>query len=314
MRLSSYSKVHTVGHKEVQSILDGEVIIEEKIDGSQFTMARVNGELLCRSKGKEIVLAAPEKMFIDACSVAACLPLRDGWVYRCEYLNKPKHNTLAYSRIPTRYLMLFDVMIAPETYLGPQEKLEEAKRLGIECVPCYYSGVIGLVQFLNEYLDKESVLGGVKIEGVVIKNYSKFTPDGKLMTAKLVSDSFKEKHRISWRADNPTPKDVLERFIFELRSEARWNKAIQHLRETGLITDTPADIGPLIKEIQNDVQQEETGYIMEKLFEHFWPQIQRGVIRGFPEFYKKRLVELFEGPTVGELRPPADMVSILVEN
>lgn len=298
--LSSYAKVHTVGHREVKDILQsGPVVVEEKIDGSQFSMARIDGQLVCRSKGKELVIGAPEKMFINAMATAAALPLRDGWVYRCEYLQRPQHNTLAYSRVPNKYLILFDVMYGCEMYLNPTARYNEACRLGLECVPVFHEGLIPsakgdgeyALKFLQQFLDRDSILGGCKIEGVVIKNYERCTSDGKLMTAKLVSEAFKEKHQRQWKLDNPTPTDVAQHIISSLRTEARWAKAVQHLREAGVLTDTPADIGPLIREIQRDTLEEETACITEALFKHFWPKIQRGITAGFPEWYKEYLIE-----------------------
>ena len=56
--------------------------MEEKVDGSQFSFGRFDGELRVRSKGKEMVVDAPEKMFQRAVDQAKFLPLTDGWTYR----------------------------------------------------------------------------------------------------------------------------------------------------------------------------------------------------------------------------------------
>ena len=80
--INSYPSIYALGHKAIQGIFDTEVLIEEKVDGSQFSFGLVNGELSCRSKGKDIVLDAPEKMFGNAIEVVKSLPLREGWVYR----------------------------------------------------------------------------------------------------------------------------------------------------------------------------------------------------------------------------------------
>ena len=135
--ISSYPSIYAVGHRSIKDIFSSEVVIEEKVDGSQFSMERLNGELSCRSKGQQIILDAPNKMFEAAVATAQSLDLHDGWTYRCEYLAKPKHNTLAYARVPKQNLIMFDVMTAPETYLTPIEKRAEADRLGLECVPCF---------------------------------------------------------------------------------------------------------------------------------------------------------------------------------
>jgi hypothetical protein len=230
-------------------------------------------------------------MFIKAVESAKSLDLTDGWTYRFEYLQSPKHNTLAYNRTPEKFLILFDIMRGPEDYMSPAEKQAEAKRLGIECVPVLFEGVVtGLEQF-NALLDRESVLGGCKIEGVVVKNYSLFTADKKVAVGKYVSEAFKEKHQGEWKKSNPAPKDVVAMLVESLKVEARWRKALQHLKEAGEDTETPRCIGPLINEVKSDVGKEESEYIKDALFKHFWPQISRGITAGLPDWFKAQMTE-----------------------
>lgn len=88
-----------------------------------------------------------------------------------------------------------------------------------------------------------------------------------------------------------TGRDVAIQLVQELRTEARWLKAIQHLKEQGKVEDSPRDIGPLIFEVLADIQKEETEYIKDELFEFYWKLISRGVVSGFAEWYKKHLLE-----------------------
>jgi ATP-dependent RNA circularization protein (DNA/RNA ligase family) len=287
-RISAYPSIYAVGHRAIQDIFSGTVVIEEKVDGSQWSMARVNGELLCRSKGQQVIVDAPNKMFEAAVATAKSLDLHDGWVYRCEYLKSPKHNTLAYSRIPLNHLMVFDVMTGPEVYLSPSEKAREASRIGIECVRCFYMGDQGKVD-MAMFIAEDSVLGGTKIEGVVVKNYNMFTADKKIAIAKFVAPDFQEKHRHEWKQPHPTPTDFVQHLIGELKTDARWNKAVQHLRDNGVLVNAPQDIGALMKEVPADLEKEESDYIKEKLYTHFIGQIKRGVVSGLPEWYKIKL-------------------------
>lgn len=211
--IRSYPKVLAVGHKRILDLFDSPVVVEEKIDGSQFSMTRLNGELVCRSKGKTLVIDAPEKMFGRAVETARKLDLRDGWVYRCEYLQKPQHNTLAYSRVPEKHLIIFDIDRGEEDYMTWPQKQKEASRIGLEVVPALYLGSIENIDQLLELLETDSVLGNVKVEGIAIKNYAKFTPEGKVMMGKYVSEKFKEQHKTAWKKTNPRQKDILQSFI-----------------------------------------------------------------------------------------------------
>lgn len=289
--ISSYPSVYAIGHKAITELLRGSVIIEEKVDGSQFSMCRTNGVLSCRSKGKDLLVDAPEKMFMKAVATAKSLDLMDGWTYRCEYLQSPKHNTLAYERTPKGHLIVFDIMIGPESYLSPFCKETESLRIGLECVPLLFHGLVESFDSLTQLLNRTSCLGGCKIEGFVVKNYDLFTVDKKVAVGKYVSEDFKERHGVEWRKSNPTQGDIVETLIKSLRTEARWSKAIQHLRDDGKLTDTPQDIGPLLQEVQSDVEKEESDAVKDALFRHFWPQIKRRIANGFPEFYKERLAK-----------------------
>jgi len=91
----SYPKIYALGHREVKDIFSSEVIIQEKIDGSQISFGIFDGELKIKSKSKELVLDAPDKMFIKAVNIINDIKdrLHDGWTYRGEYLVKPKQNS-----------------------------------------------------------------------------------------------------------------------------------------------------------------------------------------------------------------------------
>ena len=134
--IHSYPTVFQIGHKAIIDIFKSPVLAEEKIDGSQFSFGVIDGVLECRSKGKQLILDAPEKMFERAVATSRELEplLHPGWVYRAEYLEKPHHNALNYGRIPHKHLILFDVLTSEgETYLTRPEKVAEAltDRVGV---------------------------------------------------------------------------------------------------------------------------------------------------------------------------------------
>lgn len=286
----SYPSIYNLGHKALEELFDGEVVVEEKIDGSQFSFGRFDGNLKIRSKGQEMYAEQPEKMFAIAVEVVKNLDLHDGWTYRGEYLQKPKHNALAYDRIPTNHIIIFDINTGEEAYLPWAEKWGEAQRIGLEFVPILRSGKITLsMDLIHEMLQETSVLGGQKIEGIVIKNYGKFGPDKKVLMGKFVSEAFKEVHNGEWKKNNPTQSDFVMTLAEQYRTPARWNKAIQHLKEAGELEESPRDIGKLIKEVHIDITKECSEEIAAALFKHFWPQIARIALRGLPEWYKEQL-------------------------
>lgn len=289
----SYPKLYNIGHAAVKDIFQDPILVEEKIDGSQFSFGKIKSELKVRSKGVEIQLDQPPKMFLKAIKTAKQLfeLIPEGYTYRGEFLQNPSHNTLTYDRVPEKNIIIFDIQKDEEQYLTYEEKVEECKRLGLEVVPILYQGKIDKPEMLLELLEKTSVLGGQKIEGVVVKNYSKFGPDKKALMAKYVSEAFKEVHDKSWKDKNPTNADFLQLLAEKYRTPARWNKAIQYIKEAGLLTDSPKDIGMLMKEVQCDLLKECESEIKQELFDRAWKHIGNNSTKGLPEYYKKYLLD-----------------------
>lgn len=289
----SYPKVYALGHRQIEDLLLDPVIVEEKLDGSQFSFGVFDGEIKCRSKGQQLIVDAPEKLFDAAvATVKGIAPLlHDGWTYRAEYLRTPRHNTLRYERIPEKHLAIFDINTGHEHYLMPDAKTTEAHRIGIEVVPFLLEGTLTSPDQLRDFLDRDSMLGGTKIEGVVVKNYRRFAPDGKALMGKYVREDFKEMNAVAWKLANPKQGDIVQRNIELYRTDARWRKAVQHLAESGSLDNSPRDIGNLIAEVKRDTLDECGDDIKAALFAWAWPQIQRGICAGLPEWYKGQLLE-----------------------
>lgn len=109
-----------------------------------------------------------------------------------------------------------------------------------------------------------------------MKNYARFGRDKKALLGKFVSEAFKEVHAKEWKTSNPSNGDIILQITGTLKTAARWNKAVQHLREAGKLEDSPRDIGLLMKEVPTDIEKEEVDYIKDKLYEYAWPHIRRG--------------------------------------
>jgi hypothetical protein len=295
--VGSYPSIFTLGHKAIANLLDGEVIVEEKVDGSQFSFALREGQLHMRSKGADVHELAPQEMFRKAVETVQALKplLKEGWTYRGEYLAKPKHNVLVYERHPRGHVMIFDIQTGPETYLSPEDKAAEAGRLGLECVPTLYRGLVESADILRGLLQTKSVLGGQLIEGVVIKPaaYDKFGQDKKCLLGKFVSEAFKETHAHEWTKEHKTKSqsDIVGLVGSTLNTSARWQKALIHLEEAGKLEHSPRDIGLLIGEVPDDVLKECADEIKQALFDWAWPQLKRSIVKGLPDWYKDVLLK-----------------------
>lgn len=291
--ITAFPKIFAIGTDYIRDIFKETVEVTEKIDGSQFVFGKVKGELFLRSKGAMLYTANPEKMFAEAIAYIEQIQdrLPEGMIFYSEYLKKPKHNTLKYERVPKNHLMLFGVMHISQKF--ELNTYEYADILEIEHVPVLHYGRIENAAELSAMLERDSVLGGCKVEGVVVKNFQRqFFLGGQpipLMAGKFVSESFKEVHRERWGAEE-VGKNRMEVFFDSFRTPARWEKAVQHLLERGELENEPRDIGKLFKEVHTDIETEEMEAVKLFLWNEFKGELKRKATAGLPEWYKERLM------------------------
>ena len=296
MSLTGYTKILHLNHKRGQDLWKAvSVWVEEKIDGSQFAFGVIEGELVYRSKRAEVFdgSAGMFQATIDGIKAAhERSPLKEGWIYRGEAMRGPKHNVLTYGRAPVGNIVIWDVETGPGNFLSPSDRAVECCRIGLECVSVLRFPPLSSISKgdCETLLRTESQLGGVPIEGFVVKQHEVFDRMGHLMLYKFVSEAFKEKHK---KADNPggyaAKANVIQTLQETYAAPARWAKARQRLREEGACTETPKDIGKLIAYAKEDLGTEEAQAIKDALFTAFSKEILAGACRGLPEGYKLEL-------------------------
>lgn len=292
--IRGYSSPFNLGHKALAQLFDGVVTVQEKIDGSQFSFGIVDGELECRSSGQRVI-QEDAGMFKLAVETAQDLAqqglLVEGYIYRGEFLMKPKQNTLVYDRVPRGNIILFDIDKSDQDYLPFNEVEKIAEAIDLECVPSWEINGAPNMEQIEEWLQRKSILGNVTVEGLVFKNYEQFDRGAKTLMGKYVSEKFREKHEGDWKKRNPGGKAFAAMLTEQYATEARWSKARQHLQERGELENEMRDIPKLMQEINRDVLEDCGEEIREKLFKHFWKQISRGLTRGMPVWYKETLAK-----------------------
>jgi hypothetical protein len=291
MALRSYTSSFNLGHHQLEHLFEDDVLVQEKVDGSQFSFGKLGGQLFCRSKKVNLDIDTPEGMFKEGVEYVKSIEhiLPEGWTFRGEYLKTPRHNTLAYQRIPRNHIMLFDIDMGMENYMNPNGVMGEAAKFGLEAVPTLYYGRVTDIAMIHAFMARESALGG-PIEGVVIKNYNKYNAEKKLLLGKHVSEAFKETNDKNWKAQKVGQREIVEQLIERYGTEQRWYKAVEHLRDAGQLENSPRDIGLLIREIPADILAEHEYTIKEELFAWAWPKLQRGLTKDFPMWYKEQLL------------------------
>ena len=295
-KIPSYGKVLTLGSAYTENALVGEVIVQEKIDGSQFKWhIDDSGELIISSRNRLIHAEAPEmfKAGVETLTSRSSLlktQIKPNSYFYGEYLSKPKHNTLKYSKIPKNHIVLFDALI--QCKWATRKELQELADLWeIDLIPEFFVGEI-TVDDLKKFHEKESYLGGETVEGIVIKNYNQtILQGGNLypLFTKYVSEKFKERHQDN--PDHKTPRQTIDEWCKSFCNENRWLKAMQYCRDDGTLVQEPKDIGTVIKRIMVDIDEEDTEDIKKFLYDRYIRTIKSWATRGFPEWYKEQLLK-----------------------
>lgn len=310
MSIVAFPKIFPIGQDYISRLFDGPVEITEKIDGSQFAFCLTKDEgLIMRSKGTLIhdfeARAEGGDLFSPVIRHVLDLYHQDNippeMVFYGETLKKPKHNTLTYERTPKNHFALFAASVyGSASFIQTHDLLVGlSKHLDCDTVPLLYYGEIRQAEELKQFLNQPSYLGGTNAEGIVAKNYRQpFLLGGQpisVMAGKYVTEALKEVHHEGGSKKN-TGAGKWQTFTEGYRTEARWQKAVQHLAESGQLTNSPKDIGNLIKEVRNDIQEEAKEIIKAFLWREFGGDVLRYATKGLPEWYRQQLLEgAFDG-------------------
>ena len=114
-----------------------------------------------------------------------------------------------------------------------------------------------------------------------------------------MSEAYREIHKRSWGA--PSTKDFVEEIVDSLATNARFEKAVQSLREDNLLTTSTSDIGAIMKGVAYDLREEEGEAIEKAVIKHLGlDKIVRTILKGackrIPSWYKEKLLkEQFDG-------------------
>lgn len=301
--MRSYPKVHHIGDPMLEGILDGDIEVEEKLDGSQFRIEiDINGMFHFGSHRVEFPTFENNQMFqkgVENCLKALSTIMgkrRDTPIHIfAEFLGKKQQNTLTYDNIPKNNLAIFDI-IKDQHWFTPKEKKRFADKYGFDVVPILWKGDGKELtpERINELVKTKSYLGGAIVEGIVIKNYNKFFDpnkyafmEGNFLVGKYVRQEFHELNNKIHAVEHTTMDKIKERYI----SEARWKKAIQKLREEGKLQNNMKDLALIIPEVKNDVRKECESDIKEQLWNMYGRQVIGGSVKGLAEWYNKGLME-----------------------
>ena len=251
-----YPKIKILGDRENEGILDGHIIIEEKVDCANFRTMLTKDKFIMGSRGREL-RDSGEKQF-TRCMVHVRERLNanpdvlkniyDKYGSIILFGEAIIRHTIGYDfeRMPP--FLGFDVyVVSKHTFLDREDKVRIFNNIGLEPIKLLYDGL-----YTDESLLKipQSVYYNGLAEGVVIKNYEK------QMMCKIVDDLFKEKNRETFGGSKKFATDGNEEFIAIYCTNARIEKMIFKMIDDGMELGMPL-MGNLFKLVYKDIWEEE---------------------------------------------------------
>lgn len=257
------------------------IVIQEKIDGANFSVRIVEntGKLTGFSRNQE---------------------LTDNMALRGAYNFVQQLNTELFNRVlGTRYIVFmewlvphkvvypdncynkayaYDVYdIENEVYLKQDKVKEMVEELGLTYVPVFYDGEFDDWKHIESLVGK-TALGGEYGEGVVVKNMDKLNDKRGIYYTKIVSDTFREKKKMS--SSIPIDKEQLaleaynKELIASIVTYARINKLVCKMIDDAIIPENynVADIATIRKTLPREVYKDcvkEEPEIVEKVGKKF---------------------------------------------
>ncbi len=240
MSFKKYPKIHRLGKEETEGILEGEVHIEEKIDGANVSIWFDDGQIQCGSRSQRITEGF--NGFVDYVRAHEGLQrlfaqyphlrLYGEWLVR---------HTIAYKETSYKQFYLFDVTSrTPESDADPELREEFWPRVAVHELARDFK--LNVPQFHGKFLNPtiedimpfvgKSVLGD-EGEGVVLKNMSFRDKFGNHNYAKVVTESFKENNGITFGGNNRHSDTYWELYIVnKYMTLARVEKVMHKLQPT----------------------------------------------------------------------------------
>ena len=262
--VAKYPKVRRIGHIQTKGILDDPsdfVVIQEKVDGSNFRFWLEDGEIRFGSRRVDYI---DEKNYEEWARAIEYIKskvnpedLREDFVYVGEFI---RPHTVQYDFDSAPPFVGFDIL---NRWTGDVVhylvSYAEFDSLGLPFVNTYFVGEAGFITdvLIEELKKKESAYGAEMQEGVVLKNYSRN------IFAKSVNPEFLEDFKKKFGGP-PKKLCVEEKIVSRFVTPARVKKIIMRIHEEqGSVTTE--DIPEILRGVSNDILEEEILTIVNEM-------------------------------------------------
>ena len=242
--LTRYQHIVRLGNEEVEGLLDGAVIIQNKIDGTNLTVAWYSEMVgLVDAKPIGLVIASRNNVvYRDGERVKFFKKNKDGtpklgpdgqpefetrfdkaidyvlahdgiqtlaamgFILRGEWLIQ---HSIPYAKDKYGHFYLFDVQWrSTGAYVPADEWMDWAKEHGIQYIPVLARRTNPTIEALMEYTKGPDEFGAQQKEGIVVKRFDFSNKYGRTTWGKIVSADFKGKMHAAMGAINDDPAEI----------------------------------------------------------------------------------------------------------
>lgn len=272
--LIKYTHLERFGTDAVDGINVGECHIFPKLDGTNASIWFEDGEIRYGSRNRELTLGDDNAGFAAWASqqphLLEMVKAHPGKRFYGEWL--VPHSLKTYQEDAWRNFYIFDVTNEAGEYLHYDEYMPICKAFGAAFIPCILKAKNPTYEVLtkatenNRYLVKDN--SGVG-EGIVVKQYGWTNRYGHVAFAKLITNSFKDKHIAEMGGSVVSVKMIEDAIADEFVTTHMVDKVVAKIRtEHGCFA--AKNIGQLLGMVYHDLVAEE---LWEAVKKHKNPRI-----------------------------------------
>ena len=298
MSFKKYPKVHRLGKEETEGILEGEIHVEEKLDGSNVQIWMEDGELQFGTRNQRITEGF--NGFVDYCKADPAInAFFKDWPNLRLYGEWLVRHTIAYNETAYKQFYLFDVVERNpelteeerETFFTRNRVHLIAEKYGFKTPQYHGSWMNPDEEAMKEInaLAGQSTLGE-RGEGIVIKNHAFVDKFGNNNYAKIVTEAFKEDNGVTFGGNNKHSDTYWEMYITnKYMTLARIEKCMNKIQPTVEHKLDMADIPRIANTAYHDMLTEEIWEIAKKVGTVDFKALKRVATKKAIQIYKDKL-------------------------
>ncbi|KKN10148.1 hypothetical protein LCGC14_1039410 [marine sediment metagenome] len=281
--IPKYQHVSRLTNDETEGLLDGNVIVQTKIDGANLTVAwtEEKGHIIASRNGPQSAGGEPKEGFRGA--VQYCLghiglmTLSEKYILRGEWLVRHSMN---YPKEYMQHFYVFDVQrYEDHSYLHPDEYIPLLIKYGVQFIPVLARLSNPTMDELAKLAEGPDEFGAEQKEGIVIKRYDFVNRYGRVQWGKIVHEGFQLKHKLAFRPKNTD--DITIKFASETVTQHLVLKVIAKIKAEDLYGDITIKKMPQIM-----------GLVWHDVFtEELWDFVKKYKVKEFSFFAAKKLVD-----------------------